>query len=867
MIIIGLQKQVHIYSIDTSDLYNEYERQIHLKMNKYYLFKHKLEGLLQSKKHKSDRHQAKINHYISVTTKKIKALKNQLLELLELNKDVRVIREESFNKKNVISLFESSLTRTMGLKTNELTRDIIVIRVFYFKVLKDIINNGFIDENGEKYVCFTASAGQIRTKKVVFVKESRLKQHYLSLTCGLTTDHINANGGININKFLAYLALSNSATDPWSEFNIDKAIVVDDFETEIECEVDFIDHHTFTIERKVMKIPINHTDGCGMILPSLSSKAMMVRLPWIKGLLVPFAFDSFIRQYCNGIAIVKDIYGQEHDIISDGIQVIFTKSQFKMHQFYKDWNEYKHNFKKYNCESAKCNEEPGRIGCAKINYQMLQTLTDMSQEEVKLITNKTRQNIDNISKDKNTMLKALGVTVENENKNYFQQAIEIYPELLRDTYSLNVLKQIKQSMVKEAKSGKLDINGKYTFIIPDLYAFSQHLFLGDTDPPGLLANGEVSCKLYPNGRKLDCLRSPHLYIEHAVRTNKVNKLTSEWFITKGIHTSCHDPISKILMFDVDGDQSLVVADKTLVEIAERNTQNIVPLYYEMKKAQPCIISPSAIYNGLTTAYTGGNIGIFSNNISKVFNSENIDLDIIKILTAQNNYVIDYAKTLYKPNIPKEVKEKILSFTKNKLPYFFKYAKDKTDKQVEKPNGSTMNRITKSITNKRMMFKPPDFENEFDYTNLLYNKNYRPNINSVDAKKIITLYSRLDINKKFIYTIETAEEKLNGRSEPYAYWDIRQQLLTLNPNIWYVVDVLVEYLYNFKMSNFKTTLWSSFGDVLIENLRRNIDVKYTYCEQCGCHIKKTSNRLKYCEQCKENRQREWWKKSKKKNRAR
>ena len=35
---------------------------------------------------------------------------------------------------------------------------------------------------------------------------------------------------MNINKYLAYLALCNSGTDRWENFNIDKSIVVKDFE-------------------------------------------------------------------------------------------------------------------------------------------------------------------------------------------------------------------------------------------------------------------------------------------------------------------------------------------------------------------------------------------------------------------------------------------------------------------------------------------------------------------------------------------------------------------------------------------------------------------------------------------------------------
>ena len=89
----------------------------------------------------------------------------------------------------------------------------------------------------------------------------------------------------NINKFLAYLALCNSATDEWVDFDIRKAIVVEDMETIVNGEVDFIDDVTYEITRKKMGIPVCHTDGCGILLPCISQKSFMIRLPWLKGLL------------------------------------------------------------------------------------------------------------------------------------------------------------------------------------------------------------------------------------------------------------------------------------------------------------------------------------------------------------------------------------------------------------------------------------------------------------------------------------------------------------------------------------------------------------------------------------------------------
>lgn len=87
-------------------------------------------------------------------------------------------------------------------------------------------------------------------------------------------------------------------------------------------------------------------------------------------------------------------------------------------------------------------------------------------------------------------------------------------------------------------------------------------------------------------------------------------------------------------------------------MAKRNIKkfDIVPLYYDMKKAEPVILNNESIYHGLNAAFVGGNIGIYSNNISKIWNSdifvdgdiyEQKDaVDLIKILCMENNFVID-----------------------------------------------------------------------------------------------------------------------------------------------------------------------------------------------------------------------------------
>lgn len=601
---------------------------------------------------------------IAIKNESIKKTKDDLLKLLEnkINANIqsngthhiRTLRENQVSDKNIISVFDSSFTRMIGAKQDELCEDFMVVQVYYFDVIKDLIYYGFTYK-GEKYIYFTSSAGQIRTKKTVFIKESVWKKYEKTIMCGLTIDSINQKGGNNPNKHLAYMALTNSATDVWNEFDIDKTIVVDDFETDVFGTYDLVDDIDYSIKRISDYVPITHTDGAGMMLPCMG-KNRMVRLPWVKGLLGSFDYIKFIKEN-NCSPIIKDIYGKEYDVIAEDIQIIFTKSQFKMWKYYDSWEQYKDYYKRYSCSAGYTNIEEDKIKDATINYQMLQTLTDITDDEINNIISKSNAKLNNLCSSISSMKSAFGITPYNDNMTYLQQAINLYPDLMNDEYIKVTLREIKNSMVKRFKSGSLSVNGKYTFLLPDFYAACEYWFMDIKNPKGLLDDGEVFCWLFRKNEKLDCLRSPHLYREHAVRSNAAcnkNKERQEairkWFGTDAIYTSCHDLISKILQFDVDGDKSLVVADETIIPIAERNMNGIVPLYYNMKKASPIQLNNQTIYDGLNAAFVGGNIGIYSNNISKIWNSEVFingteeekqeAIDLIKLLCMENNFVID-----------------------------------------------------------------------------------------------------------------------------------------------------------------------------------------------------------------------------------
>lgn len=130
--------------------------------------------------------------------KKEKARLEELLDERLHDSTPRELDPVELKDKNIISLFESSLTRALGISTNSLTQDLFVVNVYFFQVFENIVKDGFT-LNGERYVFLTASAGQIRTKKAVFIKESKYEEIQPKIMCGLTIRDINDAGGINPN--------------------------------------------------------------------------------------------------------------------------------------------------------------------------------------------------------------------------------------------------------------------------------------------------------------------------------------------------------------------------------------------------------------------------------------------------------------------------------------------------------------------------------------------------------------------------------------------------------------------------------------------------------------------------------------------
>ncbi|WP_053956820.1 hypothetical protein [Inediibacterium massiliense] len=859
----------------------------------------------------------------------------------------RKLNEAELKENKQISIFESALTRTLGIETNELSLDIMVVSIFHYDIMNSLIKNGFT-YNNEKYIFFTASAGQIREKKIVMMKESVYNKFEKTFLCGLTREDINNMGMINTNKFLSYVALNSSGTEEMiiavkeiledeiedieedeerlkdkdlqeiKGFDIDKCIVIADFEGGVTGVVDYIDKKEVernkyedyrdengkkkkkkvtkkvlelqdNIERKEMTINIEHSDGCGWTLKGKTNH--MIRLPWIKGLM---AKNNKVFEWCDeyndGSYKIIDIYGKEWDLKADKIEYVFSKSQFKLWKFYKNeydkngnlikygWDKYKEAFKTYNCKANMCNVEPTRkkdFKQAKLNYQMWQTLTDITNEEIKQFTNPAKEYLKSIYIDKDTMIHELKADKENKKKNYFQQALNIYPELLKDAHCKSELQNKISSKMKKYKSGKFEMKSAYnTFIVPDLFSWMQYTFyskekfdrLSKKGKIGLLRDGEVSCSLFKSD-ELIVNRSPHLYREWGIRKNINNEDTKKWLDTNAIYVSCHDLLSLLLMYDEDGDLALCIDEPKLIQIAKRNMgqdlpykdsegnwnmEKIVPLYYEMSIAKGQELNADNFYKSLKSAFTSSNIGKFSNQLTKLWakTKKGDDLTVHKIITAQNNFQIDSAKTLISAEAVDKVDKEIKQLEKEKLPYFFLFAKDKEERQTNECGSSVVDRIAKEIeTLNKQNF---DFSKvgRFSYKILMNNPKIEIN------KNIIKAYEVLDGKKNMLFK-STKHEKQDVSNSIYT--SIKNEFIQVITDNYIkyedAVDMIIKHIYiDKKLRNRrKTLLFTVFGEEIVKNLRKNInkdlDDGYITCSECGKRVKSNSNNQKYCNSCK------------------
>lgn len=194
----------------------------------------------------------------------------------------------------------------------------------------------------------------------------------------------------------------------------------------------------------------------------------------------------------------------------------------------------------------------------------------------------------------------------------------------------------------------------------------------------------------------------------------------------------------------------------------------------------------------------------------------------------------YAKTLFKPTRPKEVDKIIRSYTRKKVPFFFKYAKSAkygdSDElsDVEDIGTGIMDRITKCITSNKLMFKSIKNLAKVDYRKLL-----DPSWEDYTNEELNSLFSYY--NRTYGYNIRYDEDDKNKNNINFLLQDIRNELIKLEPDENKLITSIVIYMYGRVTAQKKKLLWLLYGKQLYENLERNHVNDKEICLKCGRRV--------------------------------
>ena len=215
---------------------------------------------------------------------------------------------------------------------------------------------------------------------------------------------------------------------------------------------------------------------------------------------------------------------------------------------------------------------------------------------------------------------------------------------------------------------------------------------------------------------------------------------------------------------------------------------------------------------------------------------------------ENNFVIDYAKTLYKPTRPNKINNEIIKFTNKKVPYFFIYAKDKEVSQVEQKNESIVNKLDAIIPNVRINTRKIGL-GKIDYK-LLMN-----DVNIEIDEKLIAKYEEL--SETYHFKISMKDEYQSNLH--YLACEMRKELNSFGYDEVEITDMLVKYLYG-DIIDKKEVLWFCYGKYIVDNLKMNVPIKKTkliQCVDCGEWLEiPIESKSERCEKCQYEYRKEW-----------
>ncbi len=417
----------------------------------------------------------------------------------------------------------------------------------YKKIIKDgLYINGF------KYVRLMCSAGQARVNTVILIRDDYEEELKKRLKCGAR------NVKITKNKYNAYFALSSSSTYLIPKPNV---FLINDCEIEMDKKVDWISKipadekgklsNNERVTEEIKTLPFNLFDGCGAVSVEFAKKvadeleldyipsAFCIRCAYVKGMVFVVDFKQYAKEL--GIIYHTDLYGNEQKI--EDMDMILTKSQFKLYNAYDSIEQY----------DKLCEENGILWGVTKVtpefdnnyfrsNYQFCQAIDLTNDEDVAALCQPTVKWLSGIVGNNVyfSLLYLLGGLLDKGGVDYndilnltndnIAKSLILNHEMINDEYIKNTIIFSINKKIRESYLGKLILNGNFSVMIPDMYAFMQHAF--GQQVTGALKEFEHYSYFWNKRGKSDvvAMRSPLTWRSEVNKLNlKNNELTEKWF--------------------------------------------------------------------------------------------------------------------------------------------------------------------------------------------------------------------------------------------------------------------------------------------------------------------------------------------------
>lgn len=532
---------------------------------------------------------------------------------------------------NMSKFYQDKINRTMFIP------DYVTVVMSHPSHYKYIYKNGVII-NGKTYKRFSCSAGQARNSTVVLCCDEIIDELREIIENGR-----DKSKEVAPNKFNAYFGLATSSTKVVSE---PKFIVVKDFENTTSFIANYVtetdwDKDDEIDQRLIKDMPMNRTDGMGLISPRQSEKwanelgldytpeQWCIRQSFLKGMLCTFDIHRFCEEKNGGNYIVDTIYKDENGkyIKADlrDCEVIITESQLKLWGSYPNVETYVENYRKNNLQwgvSQYTAKKPKDV--LKMNYQFIQTL-NLSENDIKKMCSQFVDWIQGVSYNNfgYMLLFLLGVNNTDEkikrflksSDNYWVKSLVVNPSLKNDRYIRTKIRDLIKTKIQNGYMGDIFIDGNFQVLISDPYGFMQHVC--GQEVTGLLKKNEFYCNYWnEKGVTLvDGMRSPLTYRSEHVLLNLVkNEETEKWFkyCKQGVILNYHG--HEVVNFggaDFDFD---ILATTSNEQVIKGVYTDELPVIYDPPESKKVIFTEEDLYHADTFSF-GSIIGSITNKSS------------------------------------------------------------------------------------------------------------------------------------------------------------------------------------------------------------------------------------------------------------